>query len=234
MSDRTLPDELRSVLLEHSFDAPDPDDTIARTLADTIETDRIAERPDRPWWRSGAVAWWLRPWSASAPLAGRWSSRPPTTVIPPARVRRPSRTRGRPLKVAAASATSRWARPSDTECRGSAPANPAFLVPTNLSCAATPGGRTVIVFGVPVKLSGVTDQVASAQCSDATGQRNSAQVYTMRTVGGRSTIEATVLRQSDAISVESITGGRTGSPCAFSGWPRPLRARCSRSGPSAR
>jgi len=42
MSKRTLPDELRSVLLAHALQAPEPDDTVRRVLAATV-----AEEPPR-------------------------------------------------------------------------------------------------------------------------------------------------------------------------------------------
>ena len=42
MSKRTLPDELRSVLLAHALQAPDPADTVRRVLAATV-----AEQPRR-------------------------------------------------------------------------------------------------------------------------------------------------------------------------------------------
>jgi len=47
MSKRTLPDELRSVLLAHALQAPDPADTVRRVLAATV-----AEQPRRArgWW----------------------------------------------------------------------------------------------------------------------------------------------------------------------------------------
>ena len=61
MSKKTLPDELRSVLLAHSLDAPDPDSTVDRILAadrgrtgraDRVGPDRIASRR---WWTSSQL-----------------------------------------------------------------------------------------------------------------------------------------------------------------------------------
>ena len=48
MSRRTLPDELRSVLLAHALQAPDPADTMQRVLAATVAAEQ--PRPDG-WWR---------------------------------------------------------------------------------------------------------------------------------------------------------------------------------------
>lgn len=53
MSKRTLPDELRSVLLAHAMEAPDPTDTVHQVLAATVA-------PDQPWpagGRRSATRW---------------------------------------------------------------------------------------------------------------------------------------------------------------------------------
>jgi hypothetical protein len=44
MSKRTLPDELRSVLLAHALQAPEPDDTVRRVLAATVAEERPRAR----------------------------------------------------------------------------------------------------------------------------------------------------------------------------------------------
>ncbi len=53
MSKKTLPDELRSVLLDHSLDAPDPDESVRRILADTVAGPASGPAdpgPARRWW----------------------------------------------------------------------------------------------------------------------------------------------------------------------------------------
>ncbi len=47
MSRRTLPDELRSVLLAHALQAPEPDDTVRRVLAGTVAVEQ--RRPAGRW-----------------------------------------------------------------------------------------------------------------------------------------------------------------------------------------
>lgn len=57
---RSLPDELRSVLLEHSFEAPDGADTMTRILAATVDQQPIRRksrgRPRRGTWLTAAAA----------------------------------------------------------------------------------------------------------------------------------------------------------------------------------
>lgn len=69
MSKKTLPDELRSVLLARSLDAPEPTETMRRVLADTVgagasHQPRLSDRPglgDRPAARVRAgLPGWLR------------------------------------------------------------------------------------------------------------------------------------------------------------------------------
>jgi hypothetical protein len=63
MSKKTLPDELRSVLLAHSLDAPEPDDTADRILAATVGAVAADEagrrgpfgRPGERWWTSSQL-----------------------------------------------------------------------------------------------------------------------------------------------------------------------------------
>jgi hypothetical protein len=50
MSKRTLTDELQSVLLAHSFDAPEPSTSIDRVLARTVDAERPADTNRRGWW----------------------------------------------------------------------------------------------------------------------------------------------------------------------------------------
>jgi hypothetical protein len=50
MSKRTLTDELQSVLLAHSFDAPEPSTCIDRVLARTVDAERPADTHRRDWW----------------------------------------------------------------------------------------------------------------------------------------------------------------------------------------
>src|SRR5690348_9248278 len=57
MSKKTLPDELRSVLLAHSLDAPEPDSTVEQILAATVGTP-AASGPvstSRRWWTSNQL-----------------------------------------------------------------------------------------------------------------------------------------------------------------------------------
>ena len=58
MSKRTLPDELRSVLLAHALQAPDPTETVHRVLAATVA-------PDQPR-AAGRRRWWANPLAAAA------------------------------------------------------------------------------------------------------------------------------------------------------------------------
>lgn len=52
MSKKTLPDELRSVLLAHSLDAPEPDDTVDRILAATVGGSVAESTSPKRWWAS--------------------------------------------------------------------------------------------------------------------------------------------------------------------------------------
>lgn len=64
MSKKTLPDELRSVLLAHSLDAPEPDDTVDRILTATVGgpaadrtvlKGRFGLQPGQRWWMSNQL-----------------------------------------------------------------------------------------------------------------------------------------------------------------------------------
>src|SRR6185437_13088462 len=63
MSKKTLPDELRSVLLAHSLDAPEPDNTVEQILAATVGTAAASSTasisspasPSRRWWTSNQL-----------------------------------------------------------------------------------------------------------------------------------------------------------------------------------
>jgi hypothetical protein len=64
MSKKTLPDELRSVLLAHSLDAPEPETTVDRILAATVggpapdqvvPKGRFGLRPGQHWWMSNQL-----------------------------------------------------------------------------------------------------------------------------------------------------------------------------------
>src|SRR6185437_14901104 len=52
MSKKTLPDELRSVLLAHSLDAPEPDATMDRILAATVGGSSAEQAVPKRWWTS--------------------------------------------------------------------------------------------------------------------------------------------------------------------------------------
>lgn len=208
MSDKALPDELRSVLLSHSFDAPAPADTIARTLAQTVEADREegARGPGgRSWWRPALGA------LVAAAVVGVLAVGGTELVVA---ARRGPATGSSAAAVPASGQAGSDSRPDLAPAQGIGPdlvipssGAPLRVVPNNLSCATGPGAKAVTTLAAAVQLGGGTDEVLAAQCTDATGLRATAQVYTVDEAAGTAAIRATVLRQSDGISVVSLTGG---------------------------
>lgn len=207
MTDRTLADELRSVLLDRSFDAPDPDDTVTRILAETIELDEPVPS-GRPWWRpTGGVL------AAAAVVAALVLGGAGAVAL------NRNSTSGKAQSSAAEPANDSAGKASGSVMGPAQAAAPneagssgvqMFNLPANLSCADVPGDKVAITQFDSFTVNGVTRQVVSARCADPTGQRTTSQVYTVADVNGRATIETTVLSQTDAVSVISLTGGVNG------------------------
>jgi len=203
MSRNSLPDELRSVLLQHSFDAPDADDTITRILADTVSQQLAGRRPNHRQLAAGLTAAAvivlglggvgiakLHHDAGSASSASRGSVNSPA----PAFGSQDHNNKGMNLAPLPGG-------------QGLASGSTSIVVPDNLSCATTPGGKRLYTQLDDIRLNGQTDQVVAAQCVSANGVRTSSQVYVVAEVSGIRTIRATVIPQSAGISVVSLAGG---------------------------
>jgi Protein of unknown function (DUF4232) len=189
MSKRTLPDELRSVLLSHALQAPDPTDTVHRVLAATVA-------PDQPR-AAGRRRWWASPLAAAAAvvllavLGGvgfvvdqqRHQDRPHVTansgvgganaVIPS---RHPAEGQVAPPQL----------RPNIAPGEaGGVPPNP--LPPTGLNCARLlPGSQLHIGSATKARLAGVNQDlyVYDFRCEEPDGTRSASTAVVYARIQG--------------------------------------------------
>jgi hypothetical protein len=196
MSKKTLPDELRSVLLAHSLDAPDPDSTVEQILAATVGTPagRAESTPatvSRRWWTSSqllgaavVVALLVLVGAGSYLLRGGLNHREATGA---ASNRAASDSAGQ-AGLAAGSAQPPPAvgqqQPKAGQVPSAVPSDPP--VPTDLPCTSIPGGHAVIGARTNFRLSstGETLYVYEFLCVGDNGQRSGSEVQVFGRLAG--------------------------------------------------
>jgi hypothetical protein len=195
MSKKTLPDELRSVLLAHSLDAPDPDSTVEQILAATIgtptgRTESTSATASRRWWTSGqllgaavVVAVLVLVGAGSYSLRGGLNHRETGAASNGAASKADGQVGlagGSPQLPPAASQQ----RPNAGQVPGLVPPDPP--VPTDLPCTSIPGGHAVIGARTSFRLSSTGETLYAYEflCVGDNGQRSGSEVQVFGRLAG--------------------------------------------------
>lgn len=212
MSKRTLSDELQSVLLARSFDAPDAEDTIARTLAQTVDKAALVRATRRRWWPSGGLltgaAVLILAVGAGAGFVklaqDNGGSASSSGMKVPARDAAGSATAGYGVADPSRGSNQQQAPRAAQDGPFSTGASSAGIVPFNLDCPHSGSGSSgTFSFDKQVDVGGERDLVVAGQCLTASGLRSASSVYT----SSNGQIRATIIQQSDGLSVQSISTG---------------------------
>ncbi len=232
MTKNSLTDELRSVLLSHALDAPEPDDTVDRVLASTVGTAATAAT-------AGTAATAATAGIAAPGRPGR--RRPPGQLLVAAsaivvlllavaginstRHHNPNRTASAPgTSQPAGSATGSAGTPgnrgpqlaprvpSGTDTAGGTvpkPANPPTYVGSSLNCSTIPGGHLVTGAwaGFRLSASGQLRYAYEFRCVGTNGQRSASEVQILQPVGNQLRYQQTLVRPASQEHVDFITGG---------------------------
>ncbi|HJQ03183.1 MAG TPA: DUF4232 domain-containing protein [Jatrophihabitans sp.] len=188
MSKKTLPDELRSVLLARSLDAPEPDDTVEQILAATVGTSTAASpaSPSRRWWTSNqllgaAVVMALLVLGVGAySLRGGFSSSSSTGASSNGAGRFNTNQGGAPALGSAQSPSALDQHPNAAQAPGAISAVPP--VPTDLPCTSIPGGHPVVGAHISFTLTSTGDlrYVYEFLCVGTNGTRSASEVQVFR------------------------------------------------------
>lgn len=195
MSKKTLPDELRSVLLAHSLDAPDPESTVEQILAATVGTPagQAASTPtntSRHWWTSGQLlgaavvvallvlglgTYTLRGGLSHREATGAGSNGAAFKNAGPADL--PANGTAQPSSALGQQGQNPGQAPR------AVPVDPP--VPTDLPCTSIPGGHAVIGARTNFRLSstGETLYVYEFLCIGDFGQRSGSEVQVFGRTG---------------------------------------------------
>jgi len=225
MSKRSLTDELQSVMLAHSFDAPEPSATIDRILAGTVSAGgdgAIEDRRRRRWFPSPKLL------GAAAGVAA---------LLVGAAVLNSIRTHANSQSSSAASARSRGSAdaaakqtPGGVTAQGTASGKAslpqlAVGIPTDVTCDQASGSRIGIVQGPDLRINNTGEvlSIFEIYCSSPDGQRTGSQVEVYRTVDGVRQLLATPIAQARQLHLDFITvEGQTMIVRASSWSPEPI------------
>lgn len=226
MTRRTLPDELRSVLLSHSMDAPEPDGSIERVLAETVGiVPESAAATDAPAGATGRPASPLRRvlgWRPSGQLLAA-AVLVAVVVLAAAGINTVGRQSGN-----RAASTAGSAQPADRPIAGpqselsgqpkpnvqpmvpstSTGALPSPPLPAELGCASLPAGRAQVGATALLTPTGATGAVFvyEFRCVGANGQRSASEVQAFAMAGGALRRLATVLPVAANRHVDYLSG----------------------------
>jgi hypothetical protein len=206
MSKRTLPDELRSVLRSHSLDAPDPDETVERILADTVASGSRAATP------AGHGRW--RP---SVSLIGAVAS-VALLVAGVAAIRAANDSDSNKASSGSAAMA--------TQPGGDALSGPGYLnngakaaqgygepstqppLPTDLNCpSSVPGSKVVTGAHTSFRAGAKTVFVFEFYCLAANGQRGGSQIEAFQQAGNQLHYLSTSIEAQSNSHLQSMTGG---------------------------
>lgn len=208
MSKRTLPDELRSVLLAHSLDAPDPDGTVERILADTVAGRQVAEPAPRRRRTSvglvgaaasvlllvagvGAIRAANHGGSNHADRGSAAAASLPSALSPSGFFNAPNRAQG----SAAVGGDDSVQPPS----------------PTDLNCPSSlPGSALAYGAQAVVQTEGQSVFVFEYYCRGVNGQRDGSQLEAFRRVGNQLQHLSTPVRASKGLHLQQLAGGVDG------------------------
>jgi hypothetical protein len=204
MSKRTLPDELRSVLLAHALQAPDPTDTVHRVLAATV----AAEQPrSTSWWRGrnllaagaaavlvlvlGGLGFVIDQAQHSSSTAGK--------AISGANLSGPTRAADGQVANPQLGSGRAEAPQRPYIAPGDAVGLPAPAAPSGLNCAQLlPGSRPVLGSATKIRLTGVDHDlyVYDFLCVLSDSQRSASTVAVYAQVGGTLRLQAVLVPAS--------------------------------------
>lgn len=223
MTKRTLTDELRSVLLSHSLDAPEPDDAVTRILASTTGGLSPAPGPLLPpagtgvpptgrrrWWPSGqllaaACVVTVIVLAAAGINTARHRSEAPTSAsaaqgsVASAQSGggpRLSQRPGGPMLV-----------PQASDGHRPAPASPPSYFGSALNCSALPDGRLATRAWDDLQLSNTGQQryVYEFLCVGSNGQRSASEVQMFEVAGGKLRYVMTLLHAAADEHLDFLT-----------------------------
>ena len=216
MSTRTLTDELRSVLLYHALEAPQPNATVDRILSDTVgsvvalgeNTATAAAAAARPGRRvpvqqlvaASVVALLL------VTVAGINSARNRNAAQTASEARPASQDR---VSQPGAAVDGSMALPQASDARDkAAPANPPSHVGKALDCSKIPGGHLVTGQWDQYTLStGQRGYLYEFLCVGVNGQRSASEVQVFRQAGNSLVYTTTLLRADFNQHLDFMTGG---------------------------
>ena len=226
---KTLTDELRSVLLSHSMDAPEPDETIDWILAQTVEAEPESAGPHWWQWRPSGQAMLAAGVVALLVLAGAGvnelrknngnstGSSSAAGVAEPAAGTARARASAAATSAAAGGAKADLAGPeasaskgrSELPLQGTQTSTPP-LNGTGLHCAAIPGGHLVSGSPVTYRVGSATRYAYEYSCVGTNGARSTSEVQTFERVGGTLRYVDTALGSTDGYQVQDLTVAPTG------------------------
>jgi len=219
MSTKTLTDELRSVLLYHSLEAPQPNATVDRILNDTVGS-VVALGAANPG-AATPVAGTARPArrvsaqhlvAASVvavlllAVAGINSARNRTAGERAGSVGQRQFDQAAPASNAAGSTEVPYA--SDSSGKNAAAARPPAYVGRQLDCSKIPGGHLIVGQSDDFTLgAGEPGQLYEFLCVGANGQRSASQVQAFRQVGSTLVYLRTLVDPAAGQHVDFLVGG---------------------------
>ncbi|MBV9822134.1 MAG: hypothetical protein JO144_07805, partial [Actinobacteria bacterium] len=236
MSERTLTDELRSVLLFHAMEAPEPSVTVDRILNDTVGAAVVLGAPGTP----------------AEPVAGTGSRRPSSWQLVAAGVvavvllaaaginsQRARHAADSASQRAAGSAASGSAARGSAASRGGSKALPnafgqpqagAAQTPTYqgnaLNCASIRGGRLVTGQSDDyVSPTGELNYIVEFLCVGPNGERSASELQVFQQVDGRLRYRRTLLSPAAGEHLDFLTAGAASARAQFmayrttAGWP---------------
>ena len=230
---KTLTDELRSVLLSHSMDAPEPDETVDWILAQTVEAEPESVGPRWLQWRPSGQAWVAAAVVALLVLAGagvnelRKNNGASSGSSTAASVAGPTSARANTGSSAAASSAARGVAPNDLaepdssasgdasklplqDTRTGSPSGTPPLNGTGLNCATIPGGHLVSGSTVSYQVGSGTRYAYEYSCVGTNGARSTSEVQTFERVDGTLRYVDTALGSTDGYQVSDLTDAPTG------------------------
>jgi hypothetical protein len=206
MSKRTLPDELRSVLLSHSLDAPDPEETVERVLAGTVAGGSRAAAPVGH-----------RRWRPSVSLIGAAAS--VALLVAGVAAIRAANDSGSNNASSGSAATA-------TQPGGDAPSGPGYLnngpkaaqgygepttqppLPTGLNCpSSVPGSKLVTGAHTSFRAGARTVFVFEFYCLAANGQRGGSQIEAFQQAGSQLRYLSTLIEAKKNSYLQEMVGG---------------------------
>jgi hypothetical protein len=218
MTKRTLTDELRSVLLFHSLEAPEPEDTVTRILASTVgprpgsQLPTAAEgTPSRRWRPSGQLMMAaclvavIVLAAAGINTARHRNSAPTAASAAQGTVDSVQSEASRPASASSGRGPM-LVQPQASAGRRAAPATAPAYTGSALDCSTVPGGRLVTGAWDDFRLStGQQRYVYEFLCVGTDGQRSASEVQMFEQAGNTLRYVTTLLHPAANEHLDFIT-----------------------------